>query len=78
MVHGVASEKDVQQAEADPARARAESERAGSRLHDYGQSEDGSGFVLKSPVAGTVVERNLDPETQRALIDSYISQVGSN
>ena len=23
-------------------------------------------------------ERNLDPETQRALIDSYIAQVGSN
>ena len=33
---------------------------------------------LSIELAEKVVERNLDPETQRALIDSYISQVGSN
>ncbi len=29
-------------------------------------------------LAGKIVERNLDPATQQALIDSYIDQVGSN
>jgi F-type H+-transporting ATPase subunit b len=33
---------------------------------------------LSIELAEKVVEHNLDPETQRALIDSYISQVGSN
>ncbi len=33
---------------------------------------------LSIELAEKVVERNLDPETQRALIDSYISQEGSN
>jgi F-type H+-transporting ATPase subunit b len=33
---------------------------------------------LSIELAEKVVERNLDPETQRALIDSYITQVGSN
>jgi cobalt-zinc-cadmium efflux system membrane fusion protein len=60
--HGVSAAKDLQQSEADYARARAESDRAVGRLTNYGQ---GAGvdnrFVLKSPVAGTVVERNLNP-----------------
>ena len=61
--HGVAAAKDVQQAEADEARARAEADRARQRLEAYGHAEgaDGSTFVLRSPVAGTVVERNLNP-----------------
>lgn len=33
---------------------------------------------LSIELAEKVVERNLDPDTQRALIDSYISEVGSN
>jgi F-type H+-transporting ATPase subunit b len=33
---------------------------------------------LSIELAEKVVERNLDPDTQRALIDSYIAQVGSN
>lgn len=33
---------------------------------------------LSIELAEKVVERNLDPDTQRALIDSYIGQVGSN
>jgi len=61
--HGVAAAKDVQQAEADEARARAEADRANQRLDAYGHAagDGGSAFVLKSPVAGTVVERNLNP-----------------
>ncbi len=60
--HGVASAKDLQQATADLARARAESDRAVGRLSAYGNAVGaGSHFVLKSPTAGTVVERNLNP-----------------
>ncbi len=60
--HGVSAAKDLQQAEADYARARAEADRAVGRLSSYGHAvESGNSFVLKSPVAGTVVERNLNP-----------------
>ena len=60
--HGVTSAKDLQQATADLARARAESDRAVGRLTAYGNATgSGSQFVLKSPTAGTVVERNLNP-----------------
>jgi membrane fusion protein, heavy metal efflux system len=61
--HGVAAAKDVQQAEADEARTRAEADRTSQRLKAYGHVEgaDGSSFLLRSPVAGTVVERNLNP-----------------
>ena len=60
--HGVSAAKDLQQAEADFARARAEADRAVGRLASYGHAVGGgNGFVLKSPVAGTIVERNLNP-----------------
>jgi cobalt-zinc-cadmium efflux system membrane fusion protein len=61
--HGVSAAKDLQQAQADHARARAEADRALGRVSMYGRaSESGSnGFTLKSPVAGTIVERNLNP-----------------
>jgi len=60
--HGVASAKDLQQAQADHARARAEADRALGRIGAYGHSVGAEqGFALKSPVAGTVVERNLNP-----------------
>ncbi len=60
--HGVTSAKDLQQATADLARARAESDRALGRLSAYGSAAGaGSSFVLKSRTGGTVVERNLNP-----------------
>ena len=59
--HGVLSTKDLQQAEADHAKARAEASRALERLRAYGQSVDSGMFTLKSPISGTVVERNLNP-----------------
>ena len=60
--HGVASAKDLQQATADLARARAESDRAMGRLSAYGAGiGTGNQFLLKSPTAGTVVDRNLNP-----------------
>ncbi|MGE5617262.1 MAG: efflux RND transporter periplasmic adaptor subunit, partial [Bacillota bacterium] len=60
--HGVAAAKDLQQAEADHARARAEADRALARVHAQGNTVAGEGrFVLRSPIAGTIVERNLNP-----------------
>ena len=60
--HGIASAKDLQQATADHARARAEADRAVGRLSAYGHGVGADNrFVLKSPTAGTVVERNLNP-----------------
>jgi cobalt-zinc-cadmium efflux system membrane fusion protein len=60
--HGVTSAKDLQQAEADHARARAEADRAVGRLKAYGHEVGTDAtFLLKSPVAGTIVERNLNP-----------------
>lgn len=60
--NGVAPRKDLAQAEADHARGRSELARAQGRVRLYG---GGGGvdqsFALKSPVAGTVVERNLNP-----------------
>ena len=57
---GVIAEKDWQQAEADAVAARAEAARAGRRLAGLGGDGDGS-YALKSPLAGVVVERNLNP-----------------
>jgi len=57
---GVIAEKDWQQAEADAVAARAEAARAARRLAGLGGDGDGS-YALKSPLAGIVVERNLNP-----------------
>ncbi len=57
---GVIAEKDWQQAEAAAVAARAEAARASHRLAGLGGEGDGS-YVLRSPLAGVVVERNLNP-----------------
>lgn len=57
---GVIAEKDWQQTEAATIAARAEAERARRRLAGLGGDGDGD-YVLKSPLAGTVVERKLNP-----------------
>ena len=61
--HGAAAAKDVEAAEAAFAAAQAESDRAASRLKLYGgmTSETGQAYVLRSPVAGVVVDRNINP-----------------
>ena len=60
--NGVSSAKDLEQARADEASARAESDRAVGRLSAYGHDVSGDNlFMLKSPTAGVVVERNLNP-----------------
>jgi len=60
--HGVASAKDLEQAQADHRKAQAEADRALGRVNAYGHGISGDNrFVLKSPTAGVVVERNLNP-----------------
>jgi membrane fusion protein, heavy metal efflux system len=64
--HGGASRKDRDAAEADLQRARAESERTSLRVRQWGGRASGpvdvdQDIALRSPVAGVVVERNLNP-----------------
>lgn len=57
---GVVAEKDFQQAEAEASGAKAEVDRASRRIAGLGGDGDGT-YVLRSPLAGVVVERNLNP-----------------
>lgn len=57
---GIVADKDFQQTEAEATRARAEADRASRRLAGLGGASDGS-YILRSPLAGIVVERNLNP-----------------
>src|SRR5215467_2673520 len=61
--HGAAAEKDLQAAEADMERARLEKQRTAERLALYGSSADSvdQSYVLKAPIPGIVVERNINP-----------------
>jgi len=61
--HGVAPRKDLHVAEADFSRASAEFERSRKRLALYGAVRNGvdQNYTLTSPIAGTVVERNINP-----------------
>jgi cobalt-zinc-cadmium efflux system membrane fusion protein len=62
LAHGAAAAKDVEAAEAADQAARAEQDRARSRLALYGgPGEGGDAFVLRSPLGGVVVEKNLTP-----------------
>src|SRR5215831_10293128 len=62
VANDVAAKKELQNAEAEYARARAESARALERVKLYrgGENVD-SVLALRSPIAGTVVERNINP-----------------
>ena len=57
---GVIAEKDWQQVEAETSRAQAEAARAGQRLAGLGGDGNGA-YTLRSPLAGVVVERNVNP-----------------
>lgn len=60
--HGVAPRKDLVQAETELARAQAELQRSDSRARLYGGGTAvDQTLLLKSPVAGTIVERNINP-----------------
>ena len=60
--NGVAPRKDLLEAEAQLERARADRSRAAERVRLYsGGTEVDSSLALRSPIAGTVVERNVNP-----------------
>jgi len=63
LAHGAAAAKDVEAAQAAAAAAAAERDRAAARLQLYHGSETGRDqvYVLRSPLAGTVVEKNINP-----------------
>lgn len=60
---GISAAKDLQQAEADFATADTESKRATARLSVYGNNSGSvdQRYALRSPIAGTVVEKNINP-----------------
>lgn len=60
---GVAPRKDLSTSEADYARAEAELARATAKVKLYGSAGDAvdQNLVLASPIAGVVVERNINP-----------------
>jgi cobalt-zinc-cadmium efflux system membrane fusion protein len=61
--HGVLAEKDLQQAEADAAAAAAEQQRTEHLLRVFGGSNAvvDQKLTLRSPIAGVVVERSINP-----------------
>jgi cobalt-zinc-cadmium efflux system membrane fusion protein len=60
---GVSARKELNAAEADFERAQAELARASNRIKLYGSAGDtvDQNFALRSPIAGIVVERNINP-----------------
>lgn len=60
--HGAAPVKDLSAAEADLSRAQSEASRTHARLASYGIETDviDNTFTIRSPIAGVVVERNLN------------------
>ena len=59
---GIVAGKDLEQAQNDLARARAEATRTALRLRSLGAASTvDQRFALRSPIAGVVVERNLNP-----------------
>jgi cobalt-zinc-cadmium efflux system membrane fusion protein len=61
--HGVAAKKDLEAAQGDVARARAEADRANARLAQYGADASAAdqSFALRAPIGGVVVDRSLSP-----------------
>jgi cobalt-zinc-cadmium efflux system membrane fusion protein len=61
--HGAAAQKDVESAEAADIAAAAERDRAQAKLALYGGGSTGvqEVYVLRSPVAGVVVDKNINP-----------------
>lgn len=59
---GIVARKELEQAEAEQERTHAEAERARARTRLYGSSSSvDQQLVLRASLAGTVVERNLNP-----------------
>ncbi|MCX6903118.1 MAG: efflux RND transporter periplasmic adaptor subunit, partial [Verrucomicrobia bacterium] len=74
--HGAAAQKDWEAAEDAQAGALSEKERATARLALYGGNAEivDQMFSLKSPIAGTLVEKNINPG-QEIRADSMLGNV---
>ncbi len=59
---GLASQKDFEQAQSDYQKAEAESKRAGAVINI--NKSNTQGYVIKSPISGFVIEKNLTDNTQ--------------
>ncbi len=59
---GLASQKDFEQAQADYQKSLAESKRAGAVINI--NKSNAQGYVIKSPISGFVIEKNLADNTQ--------------
>ncbi|HEY0780316.1 MAG TPA: efflux RND transporter periplasmic adaptor subunit, partial [Gemmatirosa sp.] len=62
--HGVVAQKDLQQAEADAAAAGAEETRAALRARLLGGAAAGQTYVLRAPLAGEVIDRQVNVGTE--------------
>ncbi|MFS8974087.1 efflux RND transporter periplasmic adaptor subunit [Cupriavidus necator] len=62
---GIIAQKELEQAQADAARAAADLQRTQAALRQYGAGAGSDGvnqrFALRSPIDGLVVERNINP-----------------
>jgi cobalt-zinc-cadmium efflux system membrane fusion protein len=62
---GIVAQKEYEQTQADAARANADMQRTQAALRQYGPAAQGPGgmarFVLRSPIDGLVVDRNINP-----------------
>lgn len=59
---GLASQKDFEQAQSDYQKAQAENKRAGAVVNI--NKSNGQGYLVKSPISGFVIEKNLTDNTQ--------------
>ena len=59
---GLASQKDFEQAQSDYQKAQAESSRAGAVISI--NKSNAQGYIIKSPISGFVIEKNLTDNTQ--------------
>ncbi len=65
MEAGVIARKEVESAQADMVEAEAENLRTRERLHNLGaQSSKNESFTLRSPIAGYVVDRQINPGSE--------------
>jgi cobalt-zinc-cadmium efflux system membrane fusion protein len=66
LAHGAAAARDVEADQADLDSKKAELQRTAAQLAQYGESvgQINNQYILKSPLAGTIVEKNINPGQQ--------------
>ena len=59
--HGVIAQKDLESSQADMAQSEAEAVRARAHLSNLGGARGGENYAVRSPIAGVVVDRQVNP-----------------